>query len=262
MPSRVRIRVGFYALLGVCLAALPWGFVAISSRLSLAWTTLVLSLGTYLTWCFWPRWTLGLAHDPLALLPETPGQAIRLSFDDGPTPGLTDRILDLLAAHGVQASFFVLLMKARAHPDLIRRIVDEGHFLGLHGEDHRAPFFRRAGELRASLERARADLEQLAGRPVTLYRPSHGWKNLALLMALRPLPLEICNWHAGVWDTDGPPADVLTARLLNVTPRTRMSVTPIVLLHDGLGDDGAVPRHADALLESLRRWLPATRSAV
>jgi peptidoglycan/xylan/chitin deacetylase (PgdA/CDA1 family) len=261
MPSRVRIRVSLYALLGVSLAALPWGFVEIGSRLSFAWTTLVLGFGTYLTWCFWPRWTFGLASDPLALLPETPGQAIRLSFDDGPTPGLTDRILDLLAEQGMKASFFVLLMKARAQPDLIRRIVAEGHFLGLHGEDHRAPFFRGAGELRASLDRARAELEELAGRPVTLYRPSHGWKNLALLIALRPLPLEICTWHAGVWDTDAPPADVLTARLLSVTPRTVMPVTPIVLLHDGLGDEGAVPQHADALLESLRRWLPATRSA-
>ena len=261
MPLRVRIRVGVYALLGVLLAAVPWGFVASNSRLAVTWMTLVLGLGTYLTWCFWPRWALGLAYDPLAQLPETPGQSVRLSFDDGPTPGLTDRILDLLAEHAVRASFFVLVRKARAHPDLIRRIVNEGHVLGLHGEDHRTPFFRGAGELGASLDRARADLEQLAGRPVTLYRPSHGWKNIALLIALRPLPLEICNWHAGVWDTDAPPADVLTDRLVGVTPRGP-TTKPIVLLHDGLGDEGAVPRHAEALLESLRRWLPATKSAV
>lgn len=261
MPLRVRIRVILYALLGALLAALPWGFAATSYLLALAWTTLLLSSGIYLIWCFWPRWTLGLPYDPLALLPEIPGQVIRLSFDDGPTVGLTDRILDLLAEQHVRASFFVLMKKARTQPHLIRRIVDEGHFLGLHGEDHRAPFFRSTKELRASLEGARVELESLAGRPITLYRPSHGWKNLALLAALRPLPLKVCNWQIGVWDTDAPPAEVLTERLLNRTPRVRTPVTPIVLLHDGLGDDSAVPRHAEALLESLRRWLPVTRMA-
>jgi peptidoglycan/xylan/chitin deacetylase (PgdA/CDA1 family) len=259
MPLRVRIRICFYAVLCVALAAVPWGTGGISSRLALGWTTLVLSLGIYLTWCFCPRWALGLAYDPLALLPEIPSQAVRLSFDDGPTAGLTDRILDLLSGHGVQASFFVLVTKARAHPDLIRRIVDEGHLLGLHGEDHRTPFWRAAGELRASLDHARADLEQLSGRPVTLYRPSHGWKNLALLVALRTLPLKICNWHVGVWDTDAPPADVLTARLVHAVPRAG-SGKPIVLLHDGLDDDTAMPAHAEPLLESLRRWLPAIRT--
>jgi peptidoglycan/xylan/chitin deacetylase (PgdA/CDA1 family) len=255
------VRVCLYVVLGLALAALPWGFSATSSQAALLWTALVFGVGAYVAWCFWPRWTWGLGYNPLTLLPDTHGQTIRLSFDDGPTPGLTDRILDLLAEQGVKASFFVLLIKARTQPDLIHRIVDEGHFLGLHGEDHRSPFFRGARELRASLNHARADLEQLAGRPVALYRPSHGWKNLALLRALRGSPLKICTWHFGVWDTDAPPADVLTARLLSVTPRREMPVKPIVLLHDGLDDEGSVPRHAQSLLESLQRWLPATRTA-
>lgn len=153
------------------------------------------------------------------------------------------------------------MAKARTRPDLVHRILDDGHFLGLHGEDHRAPFFRGPGELRHSIDRARIELEQLAGVPIALYRPSHGWKNLALLLALRPLPLKICNWHVGVWDTDAPPAEVLTARLASVTTRFERAIKPIVLLHDGLDDDASVPAHATALLESLQRWLPTTRSA-
>lgn len=261
VPIGVRIRVGAYAATGLLIALLPWMLVPSSSRLSTLWSALILGLGAYVTWCFWPRWTWGVGHDTMAQLPIIDGQRYRLTFDDGPTPGLTDRILDLLAERRVQASFFVLVAKARAQPALIRRIVNEGHVLGLHGEDHRSPFRRSAEDLHASLARALADLEQLAGQPVTLYRPSHGWKNLALLRALRRLPLKISNWHHGVWDTDAPSADVLTARLWRVTPQADATACPIILVHDGLDDDPGLPRHAASLLESLRQWLPATTAS-
>jgi len=257
VPLAVRIRVSLYVAAGLGLAVLPWWLLSSDRWVSAGWSALVLVAGSYAAWCFWPRWTWGLGYDPLSQLPVIPGQRYRLSFDDGPTPGLTDRILDVLAERRVRASFFVLLTKARRQPALIRRIVDEGHVLGLHGENHRTPFRRSAAELGGSLASALADLERLAGQPVTLYRPSHGWKNLALLRALKRLPLKVCNWHFGVWDTDAPSPDVLTARLWSVTPREKSATCPIILLHDGLDDDPAVPAHATSLVTSLERWLPA-----
>ena len=59
-----------------------------------------------------------------------------LTFDDGPTPGVTERVLDLLDAAGERAIFFVLAEKALAHPELIRAITERGHEIGFHGEKH------------------------------------------------------------------------------------------------------------------------------
>ena len=66
--------------------------------------------------------------------------AIYLTFDDGPHPEHTPRVLDLLARHGARGSFFVIGDKVRANPDLARRIAAEGHLLGNHSNTH--PEFR------------------------------------------------------------------------------------------------------------------------
>ena len=253
--------MSLYVIAGLILAVLPWWLFPGARLVSTVWSALILGLGLYAVWCFWPKFSWGLGYDTMAQLPSVAGQRFRLTFDDGPTPGVTDRVLDLLAARGIKASFFVLVAKARREPALIRRILADGHVLGLHGEDHRTPFRRSADELRTSLAGALADLEQLAGQPVTLYRPSHGWKNIALLRALRRLPLRVSNWHHGVWDTDAPSPEVLVARLQSVTPRTDGVAPPVILLHDGLDDDPAVPAHAASLLESLGRWLSPVADA-
>ena len=195
----------------------------------------------------------------MAELPQPRGQRLRLTFDDGPTPGVTEEVLELLAAARVSAAFFVLVAKARRHPALIRRIVAQGHILGLHGEDHRLPYGRPADELAAVLGRARAELAELAGLPLTrieLYRPSHGIKTRALLQAVRRAGLRLCFWDYGVWDTDAPPPAVLVRRLRAVTPSDREPPPgPTILLHDGRGDFAGVPPHAAALTAALRQWL-------
>jgi peptidoglycan/xylan/chitin deacetylase (PgdA/CDA1 family) len=218
-------------------------------------------LGMYGGWCLSPDWQWGTRHLLAKDLPDFSRQRVRLSFDDGPTPGLTDAILDLLAEQGVRASFFVLLPKAKAQPELLRRIVAEGHLLGLHGEDHRAPFFRSAADLGSSLARARAELQALAGQPVTSYRPSHGWKNLALLRAVKQAGLRLSFWDYGVWDTDAPPVQALLCRLRAVCGATAKrrpgEQSPVVLLHDGRGDPTGLPVHTGPLLSALAAWLPS-----
>jgi peptidoglycan/xylan/chitin deacetylase (PgdA/CDA1 family) len=259
VPGPVKVRVA--AIVLTALAALGLLLWALRSYpiLQGAAALFIALFGGYVGWCRWPRWRWGIARAQLHELPQPPGQPLRLSFDDGPTPEVTPLVLDLLAQAGVRASFFVLTQKARLHPELIRRIVAEGHILGLHGEDHRLPFGRPAEELAASLARARAELAQLAGQPIELYRPSHGFKNPALLKAVRAAGLRLCFWDYGVWDTDAPPVAVLVQRLRAVTPAAgEPAPGPIVLLHDGLGDLLQCP-HAPAMTAALRQWLPTLR---
>lgn len=260
VPRKVKIRVAVILITAIG----AWGSLgaigqAVPALRAYLWTAqaLILVAGLYVAWCLWPRLRTGIAAELLCELEQPPGQRVRLTLDDGPTPGVTDEVLGLLAASGVRASFFVLVAKARRHPELVRRIVQGGHVLGLHGEDHRSPFLRPAAELHASLGRARAELASIAGVPVTLYRPSHGWKNRALIRAVRAAGLRICFWDYGVWDTDAPPVEVLLERLRAVTPRALAPGErgPLVLVHDGRGDEPGAPPHAAVLTAALRTWL-------
>ena len=260
VPAPVQLRVALIltaALAGA--AAGLWLLRAHPGPLAIAATVGLLG-GGYFAWCRWPRWRWWIGRPHLAELPQPPGQLLRLSFDDGPTPGVTDAILALLEQAGIRAAFFVLVAKARRHPDLLRRITAGGHILGLHGEDHRLPWGRSARELSAVLGRARSELAQLAGQPIELYRPSHGIKTWALLRAVRRLGLRLCFWDYGVWDTDAPPPAILLRRLRAVTPAAPDPPPgPTILLHDGLGDQAAAPPHAAALLTALRTWLGELR---
>ena len=265
VPNPVKVRV--VRILGSVMAALllllwlvrDWPLGALGLAIGCG------AIGGYVGWCRWPRWRWGISAANLGELPQPPGQLVRLTFDDGPTAGVTDVVLDLLAEHRVSASFFMLVKKAEAHPELVKRVLAEGHILGLHGEDHRLPFFRSALELTESLERARAKLEQIAGQRIELYRPSHGAKNLALLQAVRTLGLRLCFWDYGVWDTDAPPSEVLLARLRATLPtaaelvESPQQIGPVVLLHDGLGDLPEIPPHARAMTEALGALLPQMR---
>ena len=100
----------------------------------------------------------------------------------------------------------------------------------------------------------------IVGQPITLFRPSHGWKNRALLQAVRRVGLRLAFWDYGVWDTDAPPPSVLRKRLYWATPQgPRTDRPPTVLLHDGRDDLLTEPPHAQALLLALAGWLPSLR---
>lgn len=264
VPAAVKLRYG--ALIALGLGLLLVAVVMLPSRsgqyLGPVVALAMLGLGlpmSYALWCLLPDVQVGIAPALRGTLPCPPGQRVRLSFDDGPTPGLTDAVLDLLRQHNVQATFFLLTQKARRHPDLVRRIVAEGHTVGLHGDDHRLVLGESAAALTARLGQAQAELAAIAERPITLYRPSHGFKNRALLQALRRLGLRLVAWHFGVWDTDAPDPAVLLQRLRWATPRDADQSSPIVLLHDGRGDQANVPPHQDSLLQALAAWLPSAR---
>jgi hypothetical protein len=118
---------------------------------------------------------------------------ISLTFDDGPDPQVTPAVLEVLRRHAARATFFVLTEHAFAHPDLVRRILGEGHEIGLHFDRH-----DRITELppRAALSRMRAArrrLAELAG-PVRLFRPPYDSQNLATYLFARSQGLDVIGW--------------------------------------------------------------------
>ena len=99
---------------------------------------------------------------------------VALTFDDGPHPGSTDRVLDVLGELGVQATFFCTGANAQAHPALLRRIAAEGHAVGSHSRTHPTPRETAADALADEYVGGHAEVEQALGAPVPVFRPPHG----------------------------------------------------------------------------------------
>ncbi|HPN80759.1 polysaccharide deacetylase family protein, partial [Dokdonella sp.] len=110
------------------------------------------------------------------------GNALYLTFDDGPNVGYTERVLDVLAAHSAKATFFLLGEQVEAHPAVVRRIVDEDHQLGNHSYNH--PRFTRIphSQQLSQIERTERLLAAIDGKREHRFRPPSGRFPLSLLL--------------------------------------------------------------------------------
>jgi len=170
---------------------------------------------------------------------------VALTFDDGPDPATTPVVLEALAEHGARATFFVLGERAARHPELVRRLVAEGHDVALHGHRHRHPWLRTPRGLVGDLERGRRVLTELLGQPPRFFRPPHGGWTWPLLARVRALGLVPVQWEveAGDWLPGATPEGVAAKVLGRVLPGS------VVVMHDA-GPGGRVSAAA------LRRLLP------
>ena len=114
---------------------------------------------------------------------------------------MTPTLLDLLARWEAKATFFVLTDKAAAHPDLIQRMLREGHEVGLHFDRHDRITSLPADVARARLKAAKAQLEAIAG-PITYFRPPYGGQSLRTYFMARALGLQVVTWWGRRRKTD------------------------------------------------------------
>ena len=172
---------------------------------------------------------------------DTTDALVALTYDDGPHPVHTPAILDALARHGSHATFFVLARQARAHPDIVQRIVAEGHELALHGDDHRS---LRTMSHRAGLDMIRAcarEVGDIGGARVRLYRPPYGAHTPRHALAIRRLGMEVVLWSGDGLDWVHDEEAAIAARALD-------SAFPggIILMHDDRGDPETLAEHETA----------------
>lgn len=155
------------------------------------------------------------------------GQRVCLTFDDGPDPEYTPRLLDLLASSGCSATFFLLGESARRYPELVRRIATEGHSLGNHTFSHPVPRRGRDTEDAWQVHHNQRILEDLAGRKLRWFRPPFGRLTPGLTQEATRLGLTTVLWSRSAidWGPLGTRRGI--ARRLN-----RARAQDILLLHD------------------------------
>jgi peptidoglycan-N-acetylglucosamine deacetylase len=179
-----------------------------------------------------------------------PGQRrIALTFDDGPHPATTRRVLAMLAEHGARATFFVLGSKVRKHPELVREIAAAGHGVALHGDEHDHFYtFRSTASVRRDLERAARAVKAAAGLRPTLFRPPIGFVSHAVALGAEACGLRLVGWSLRV--LDGHRAATSEGVLRRAL--TGLADGAVLLLHDASEADDREPASLPVLGELLR----------
>lgn len=153
-----------------------------------------------------------------------------LTFDDGPHPDLTPRILDILDLYQVKATFMMMGYAAEQHPDLVTEVVARGHEIGNHTWRHMHVSKTSAETARREIERGTQIIEDLAGVPVRLFRPPQGRLSEAVVRLVQQMQQDIVLWSVTRgrkrWQTPESVSDYIAREA---------GPGDIVDLHDGIG---------------------------
>jgi peptidoglycan/xylan/chitin deacetylase (PgdA/CDA1 family) len=155
--------------------------------------------------------------------------SIALTFDDGPHPEYTPLLLDLLKKLKIKATFFVIGKNVEMYPEMVKRMVEEGHCIGLHSYAHTYNYgFLSTKSILADLKQNMELVEKASGKRTHLFRPPFGVTNPNIAKAVRQLDLKSIGWSLRSFDTAKPQAQVL-AKL-----KTKVKAGDIILMHDHL----------------------------
>jgi len=156
-----------------------------------------------------------------------------LTYDDGPNDPHTFHLLDVLAAHRAQATFFLIGRYVRQRPEIARAIQAAGHEIGNHTETHPNLIFVSQARLQQELEDCRNALEDAIGQPAPLFRPPFGGRRPGVLRAIRELGLEPVMWSVTGYDWNARSSGEIVNKVVAQVERRRAPRSEIVLLHDG-----------------------------
>ncbi len=179
--------------------------------------------------------------------PAAGTKVVALTFDDGPWPGQTDRILDVLRTKQVRATFFMLGVRAKSQPEIARRVADEGHLVGNHSVGHRSLARSKAKEARRQIERGRELLEKYTGVDTPWLRPPYGEMDKGAWRVVRASKSRVVMWNVDShdWEKRGV-SKIVKVVVKNTKPGA------IVLMHDGGGDRRQTVKALPIIIDKLR----------
>jgi peptidoglycan-N-acetylglucosamine deacetylase len=173
---------------------------------------------------------------------------VALTFDDGPDPQFTPRILEALARAGVHATFDVMGYNAIQHPDLLRAAVQAGHEIGNHTWTHADLTFSSAAQTAAELRRGVAAIQQVTQVPVRFFRPPRGELTGSALAVAAELHQDVL-----LWSVARGPAGISTVAAVADYVTATIQPGDVLGLHDGIGRGTFSPDSADSQQLRARR---------
>jgi peptidoglycan/xylan/chitin deacetylase (PgdA/CDA1 family) len=247
MRKAMLIKLPALAIMAACLAFAPRPASWIGAVLALLAAVVTLGVVVFdANSTFWAP-TLSRAARPT--------RTVALTFDDGPDPEFTPRVLAILAEKNVPAAFFVVGRRSEAYPELLAAIDRAGHLVAGHSYTHSLAFhFRLWRGVRREIASCNAAIVRAIGREPLLFRSPQGFKNPALGDVLRELGMTAIGWQVRGLDAVDTDPDAIVHRIV-------CGARPggVIAMHDGAGLLGtksrqptldALPRLIDALRES------------
>jgi peptidoglycan/xylan/chitin deacetylase (PgdA/CDA1 family) len=174
---------------------------------------------------------------------------IALTFDDGPHPRDTPRVLDALAKHNVQATFFLVGQSVERYPQLVKEIHQNGHQLALHCYRHLPFLLEHPSNLRKGLDRTRHLIAELCGiSPETIcsVRPPYGLFTAGTLSLLNEWGYRLVIWNSMSFHWMQPTDWTIRQILDEATPGS------VIVLHDGKGHGAKVVQILDVIIPKLK----------
>ncbi|MEG1511726.1 MAG: polysaccharide deacetylase family protein [Bacteroidales bacterium] len=153
---------------------------------------------------------------------------IAITFDDGPNPVYTPKVLEVLRENNIKALFFCVGSMAKKYPNIVKQIIDEGHIIGNHSYSHSNffPIFSK-NKMKADMEQCSCVLEKITGEKTLLFRPPFGVTNPIVASAIKECGFKTVGWSIRSFDTISGPRENVVKRIIN-----KLHNGAIILLHD------------------------------
>ena len=194
--------------------------------------------------------------------PNSP-RTLALTFDDGPNPKITPKLLDLLDRHKAKATFFIIGKFAREAPELLKETAARGHVIGNHSDAHPNLFWAKPDKITIELRCCNYSIVAATGAPPKWFRPPFGLRNPWVVRTARELKQRVVMWTLLPGDWRATSSEWLIPRLNPIADRAKRNLASsastgdILCLHDG----GHRQLNADRLptLAALEHWMPRWR---
>ena len=188
---------------------------------------------------------------------------LAITFDDGPNPAITPKLLDLLDRYKAPSTFFLIGRYIRECPELVSEIFARGHAIGNHTESHPNLFWKQPAEIRVELRLTYSALKNILRAPPKWFRPPFGLRNPWLAAEARELNMRVVMWTLLPGDWKAPSSEWLIQRMQPIAVRAQRALKQvsgtgeIICLHDGSHREQNADRALT--LTALEHWLPRWR---
>jgi peptidoglycan-N-acetylglucosamine deacetylase len=180
--------------------------------------------------------------------PTPKDKLVALTFDDGPWPGQTDKILKILRHEGVHATFFMLGVRVKIAPKLAKQVADDGNLIGSHSLGHRLLTKAKAKEIKRQIVGGTSAIKKATGVKATWFRPPYGAINERVWKQTRNLHLRVAMWDVDTMDWSAPGVKKIVK-----TAQTRTRKGSIILMHDGGGTRTQTIKALPKIIRSLKK---------
>lgn len=193
---------------------------------------------------------------------------LAITFDDGPNPAITPKLLDLLDRYEAKATFFVIGRFVRECPELVRETATRGHVVGNHTETHPNLFKLSPSQITVELRLCHNAIANTVGAPPKWFRPPYGFRNPWVIPAAQALSCKTVMWTLIPGDWKEKPIEWLIGRMQPIGANARgfarngsaagaRGTGDILCLHDGYHREFNYDR--TRTLAALEHWLPRWR---